>query len=136
MPKFKLTGDSAGATVLINNRYDFVDGELSVSKHDAQLLEPILCGYYGCVLEDSDEAEEIKEPASTSLEKTVTSPDAQVNAHTGLAEDIQTNSAGGEPSAASSAASSATSSAASSAASSASAASKASKASKASTQAE
>lgn len=124
MPKFKLTGDSAGATVLINNRYDFVDGELTVSKNDATLIEPILCGYYGCVLEDTDEAEEIKEPASTSLEKTVTSPDAQVNAPTGLAEDIQTNSAGGEPSAASSAASSA------------SAASKASKASKASTQAE
>ena len=128
MPKFKLTGDSAGATVLINNRYDFVDGELTVSKNDATLIEPILCGYYGCVLEDTDEAEEIKEPASTSLEKTVTSPDAQVNAPTGLAEDIQTNSAGGEPSAASSATSSA--------ASSASAASKASKASKASTQAE
>lgn len=124
MPKFKLTGDSARATVLINNRYDFVDGELTVSKNDATLIEPILCGYYGCVLEDTDEAEEIKEPASTSLEKTVTSPDAQVNAPTGLAEDIQTNSAGGEPSAASSAASSA------------SAASKASKASKASTQAE
>ena len=128
MPKFKLTGGSAGATVLINNRYDFVDGELTVSKNDATLIEPILCGYYGCVLEDTDEAEEIKEPASTSLEKTVTSPDAQVNATTGLAEDIQTNSAGGEPSAASSATSSA--------ASSASAASKASKASKASTQAE
>ena len=124
MPKFKLTGHNAGATVLINNRYDFVDGELTVSKNDATLIEPILCGYYGCVLEDTDEAEEIKEPASTSLEKSVTSPDAQVNAPTGLAEDIQTNSAGGEPSAASSAASSA------------SAASKASKASKASTQAE
>lgn len=124
MPAFKLTGDTAGATMSINDRYHFVDGELTVSKHDAQLLEPILCGYYGCVLEDTDVVEEVKEPASTSLEKTVTSPDAQVNAPTGLAEDIQTNSAGGEPSAASSAASSA------------STASKASKASKASTQAE
>ena len=91
MPKFKLTGDNAGATVLINNRYDFVDGELTVSKNDATLIEPILCGYYGCVLEDTDEAEEIKEPASNSLGKTVTNPDAQVK----LAD--------GKPSAASSA---------------------------------
>ena len=91
MPKFKLTGDNAGATVLINNRYDFVDGELTVSKNDAALIAPILCGYYGCVLEATDEAEEIKEPAPTSLGKTVTSPDAQVK----LAD--------GKPSAASSA---------------------------------
>ena len=103
MPKFKLTGRNAGATVLINNRYDFVDGELAVSNNDAALIAPILCGYYGCVLEATDEAEEIKEPAPTSLGKTVTSPDAQVKAPTGLAEDARTKSADGKPSAASSA---------------------------------
>ena len=120
MPKFKLTGHNAGATVLINNRYDFVDGELTVSNHDAALIAPILCGYHGCVLEDTDEVEETKEPASTSLGKTVTNPGAQAKASTDLDPDAQAKLAAGNQSAASSAAK----------------ASAASKASKASTQAE
>jgi hypothetical protein len=33
---------------VINNRYNFVNGELSCDEDTAKLLEPILCGYYAC----------------------------------------------------------------------------------------
>ena len=73
MPKFKLTGDNAGESLVLNDRYQFVDGEMVVSKASAELLEPILCGYYACVLEQDETIEEVAAPASNSLDKSVTS---------------------------------------------------------------
>lgn len=37
---------------IINNRYRFVDGRLEVSDDTAKKIEPILCRFYSCTVED------------------------------------------------------------------------------------
>jgi len=46
--KFVLTGPRKGKTVLLNKRYQFVNGEFECSAKDAIKLQRILCRYYGC----------------------------------------------------------------------------------------
>lgn len=42
---------------IVAGKYQFIDGMMPVSDTDARLLEPILCRYYGCTIEDvSDKA--------------------------------------------------------------------------------
>ena len=60
----KLTGDLKGKTIVINNRYQFVDGELRVNHSDGQLIKNILVNFYACEYTeeligeaDSDESE-------------------------------------------------------------------------------
>jgi len=57
MPKFRLPKAEKG-TVVINDRYVFVDGEMPVSKSDAPLIARILVEYHGCELVEDEEVEE------------------------------------------------------------------------------
>lgn len=79
MPKFILPGDVQG-TKVINDRYVFEDGVMIVPKAHVPLLEPILCAYYGCTVEE-DEAPTTDpvDPPSTSLDKAVTTKPSKVS---------------------------------------------------------
>lgn len=68
MPKFILpNGDKS--TLVINDRYGFIDGEMPVSKADAPMIAKILCEYHGCELIQDPEVEvekaEVKDSALT-----------------------------------------------------------------------
>lgn len=72
MKKFIATGEMAGKTFILNDRYSFVKGEMPVTDEDANKLKPILCDFYACELEnvvDEDPKEEVSE---SSLNKAVT----------------------------------------------------------------
>ena len=72
MKKFIATGEMAGKTFILNDRYSFVDGEMPVSDDDATKIKPILCGFYACEIEDVTEPDEGKAADDSSLSKTVT----------------------------------------------------------------
>ena len=74
MPKFILP-DAEPGTVIINDRYCFVDGVMPASKSDAQLLARILCEYHGCELIEDEEVEASQitaESASLAVDNTKT----------------------------------------------------------------
>lgn len=77
MKKFILTGTQEGETLIINGRYSFVNGEMPVSDHDAELIKPILCNFHACELvnvevEEVEEVEEEDVNKDTSLQKSET----------------------------------------------------------------
>lgn len=79
MKKFIATGEMAGKTFILNDRYSFVGGEMPVSDDDATKIKPILCGFYACEIENVAEPV-IEDPASeTSLSKTVTQGDSDTD---------------------------------------------------------
>lgn len=53
--RFKLTGVREGDTVLLNDRYQFVNGVMDRTEHDGRLLENLLTGYYECEVEWIDD---------------------------------------------------------------------------------
>lgn len=67
--KFTVHGDNAGKTVIINDRYKFTDGVLVCEESVGILIEPILCGYFGCTSETIKEKAAEKPVAETSLNK-------------------------------------------------------------------
>lgn len=72
MKNFIATGERAGKTFILNDRYSFVDGKMPVNDDDAVKIKPILCGFYACEIEDVAEPV-VEDPAGeTSLSKTVT----------------------------------------------------------------
>ena len=71
--KFILTGShDKGQTKVVNDRYSFTEGEMICDNDVADKVKPILCGYFGCIMEDvPDEA--VEEPkGDNSLSKEVT----------------------------------------------------------------
>lgn len=64
MPKFILP-DAEPGTVIINDRYRFVDGVMPVSKADAPMIARILCEYHGCELVEDEEVEAELVPAES-----------------------------------------------------------------------
>lgn len=74
MKKFIATGEMAGKTFILNDRYSFVNGEMPVSDDDANKIKPILCDFYACELEDVTVDEPKEEVPESSLNKTVTQP--------------------------------------------------------------
>lgn len=78
MPKFVLPKALKERTVVINDRYAFIDGEMNVSNSDAKKLERILCRFHGCELvEDAKASEEVAEtvePAKPTLAAAATKP--------------------------------------------------------------
>lgn len=54
---------------IVNDRYLFEDGQMVVqSNEDAARMEPILCGFFGCEVEDVEPAKgEAKEAEQPSL---------------------------------------------------------------------
>lgn len=78
MPKqgvFKLQGPHEGKTMVILDKYPFVDGVFKTQPHNALLMSAILCGSYGCSLsyEGSDQVEESRdgdEEGSLSIKST------------------------------------------------------------------
>lgn len=74
MPKFKLPNAEPGS-VVINERYHFVDGVMPVSKTDAPMIARILCEYHGCTLVEDEEVEadqSIAESGSLAVDNTKT----------------------------------------------------------------
>ena len=73
MKKFVTTGPYEGKTVVINDRYSFVDGEMTCSDEIGELVKPILCGFYACKVVDvpnsAAEYEETDEEDEPSLSK-------------------------------------------------------------------
>lgn len=61
--------------VLVNSRYVFTDGKHVRNADDGKLVEPILCGFYGCTVEWIDDTPVIdaQKPAAPTLAKTQTS---------------------------------------------------------------
>lgn len=47
---FTLTGPLEGKTMVILEKYSFVDGKMEVSQTDALLMRTILCNHYACDL--------------------------------------------------------------------------------------
>lgn len=47
---FTLQGPLEGKTLVILDKYSFVDGKMHVSETDAILMRQILCNHYGCDL--------------------------------------------------------------------------------------
>lgn len=72
MKKFVATGDMAGKTFILNDRYSFVKGEMPVTDDEAVKIEPILCGFHACTLEDVEDSQDEKEVEPSSLSKKVT----------------------------------------------------------------
>lgn len=67
MPKFILPNDDK-STLVINDRYGFVKGEMPVSAADAPMIAKILCEYHGCTLvQDEVEAAVETEGKDNSL---------------------------------------------------------------------
>lgn len=66
---FILQGNNAGKSVLLMNRYKFVDGVmLEEDDESAKMMTANLVGFYGCVCMDFDEYQRKKsaaKPAST-----------------------------------------------------------------------
>lgn len=79
MKKFIATGEMAGKTFILNDRYSFVDGEMPVSDDDAAKIKPILCGFYACEIEDVAEPVVEDLAGETSLSKTVTQGDSDTD---------------------------------------------------------
>ena len=65
MPKFVLPNDDK-STLVINDRYGFVDGEMPVSKADAPMIAKILCEYHGCTLVEDEVTESVTVEAKDS----------------------------------------------------------------------
>lgn len=65
MPKFILP-DAEPGSVVICDRYHFVDGVMQVSKADATMIARILCEYHGCELVEDDEVEAELIPAESA----------------------------------------------------------------------
>ena len=80
--RFKLTGEQAGQSLVINDRYEFKDGVHERNEDDGKLLENILCGYYGCELEWVDDTPVSTQDANAapSLAKTETDAAAKAKA--------------------------------------------------------
>ena len=80
--RFKLTGEQAGQSLVINDRYEFKDGVHERNEDDGKLLENILCGYYGCTLEwvDDTPAVAADSNAAPSLAKSETDAAAKAKA--------------------------------------------------------
>ena len=80
--RFKLTGEQAGQSLVINGRYEFKDGVHERNEDDGKLLENILCGYYGCTLEwvDDTPAVAADSNAAPSLAKSETDAAAKAKA--------------------------------------------------------
>lgn len=76
MKKFILTGPYEGQTIVLNDRYGFEDGVLECDDKTAELISPILCGFYACkVVDIAEEAEpEISEQEKASLSAAATKP--------------------------------------------------------------
>lgn len=80
--RFKLTGEQAGQSLVINDRYEFKDGVHERNEDDGKLLENILCSYYGCELEwvDDTPAVAADSNAAPSLAKSETDAAAKAKA--------------------------------------------------------
>lgn len=74
MKKFTLTGPYEGKTINLNDRYGFTNGELECDDKTAELIAPILCGFYACKVSDIAEAPEpeISEEEEASLSAAAT----------------------------------------------------------------
>lgn len=62
MYRFILTGKNEGKTVLINNRYEFINGLYEVNDDDGEKIKPILVDFFACRLtkiNDSTEVEKV-----------------------------------------------------------------------------
>lgn len=57
MAKIFVTNRANKGLEIVAGKYQFIDGVMPASDQDAALLEPILCRFYGCTLEDGDSAE-------------------------------------------------------------------------------
>ena len=70
---FTLPNAPAG-DVTVNARYVFTNGKHVRNVDDGKLVEPILCGYYGCTVEWIDDAPTVsaEEPVAPTLAKTQT----------------------------------------------------------------
>lgn len=78
MPKkFILNGSDKGETKVVNHRYSFVDGEMTCDDDTAQKVQPILCGYFGCVMEDIPVEVDETPKGDGSLSKEVTKTGAK-----------------------------------------------------------
>lgn len=66
--RFSLTGEQEGKSLVINDRYAFVNGVLEVNEADGALMKTILCEYYACKMDVID----------TSVEQKIESPDASL----------------------------------------------------------
>ena len=81
MPKFLLPNAEPG-TVIINDRYRFVDGVMPVSQADAPMIARILCEYHGCKLVDDEEVagedSKVAESGSLAADITKNEPAAEV----------------------------------------------------------
>lgn len=76
-----------GPNVVINNRYVFVEGELTATEEDGVKLEPILCGYYGCRLDWRDDTPVVEFGENNpTLAKSSTSKSANTSNAKALAE--------------------------------------------------
>ena len=81
MPKFLLPNAEPG-TVIINDRYRFVDGVMPVSQADAPMIARILCEYHGCELVDDEEVagedSKVAESGSLAVDVTKNEPAVEV----------------------------------------------------------
>lgn len=67
--------DAPAGRVVINNRYEFVDGKHERTVEEGRLLEPVLVAYYGCTveyIEDAPAAVQGEGPAAPTLAKAET----------------------------------------------------------------
>lgn len=64
---FKLQGPLEGKTVVILDKYSFVDGQMHVNSTDALLMQRILCGHYGAELTFEDVAQEATAPKGDAV---------------------------------------------------------------------
>jgi hypothetical protein len=69
MYKFHLTGKRSGHTLVLLDRYSFLNGEMVCSGKDAKAARPILCEFYGCTVEKLPDPEvEVTDGATLEIE--------------------------------------------------------------------
>lgn len=74
---FILQGNNAGKSVLLMNRYKFVDGVMLVENdEDAKMMTANVVGFYGCAMMDFEEYKAKKAGASKPAQATPAAPAA------------------------------------------------------------
>lgn len=75
---FTLPDVAKNKNIHLNDKYQFVDGQFRTTEQDAGLVEPILCGYYGCKMtwEEVKGAEATASGAGGDLSASGTKPGA------------------------------------------------------------
>lgn len=93
MGKIFVTNRANKGLEVVAGKYQFLNGEFPASDEDAEKLEPILCRFYGCTIEDGDSSNYDEAAESISV---ILASQAVAAENSGMAAAVEANIAAGE----------------------------------------